>query len=1126
MTAGKRGLISLAAAVFLALSSVLPAYAQEEMPDELETAETIPEQNSDPPSDEMTDSDLPADEPAKPPETQTQTDPYYEENNTSSSKLNESDQETSQQEESPSSANDDEESGNASQANEETENKETDEPDGTEKTKNGEDLELTDEEVSLILESNPDHSTLSRIEDYENDDINALAKANEQDVIFMAAYEIDPKLPDQTVEFKAEKSLLENIDYDELELYSIDEDKIESLAFGKEIKTDPDSIEASFDAKSLGLLVFAALKKSDKEAQSQEEELMALADEGDLDPQANGQPYPCYFYAKTPQRSGSESLKHWVGLGIGSVSGNALPDPSTATAYTNPNPSSSQTTNYLAQATDIVSPNQISQTDQRDYNPNNSFNGQFYNGYPIVYHTLMPSNQRVAFRFREMNTTRPSVGGYYNLHWDILFVGNTDAFNVGNNAFWTDNPVTGSSKAYRMNGTIYLNENFYTVSYRVKEPGSASFSNPVTMQSGENATPDDLIIPDSIPETKTVNGKTYRLSKWYTNEGMTDEFSTLTGNTTLYAQYIQVQTVEVFLREAGAADYTKLSDTVIPNGDLLQTAVPANLPATELINNQTYRLKGWYSDPNLTQQVDLSSPVTADQSIYAAYLPEYTVKYFTRTLGGQYPDPDNPDKTVKILQGDSLATLEDPSGIDTVNTRTSKVLSFWYTDQNLQTKLNPAGTANGNIDLYAEYGNATTILLKKETNPPGLTSVFDIHLFGVNSKGTAKSPIRPDPGSTSKARYIGSNEIDATLRDGESATIWIPLGRATSSSTFEGGVLRVLEDNPGATYVQHYRWGNFVGDLSSLDTNPLTVTGFQTLTIYNSLQTTPEQPVYLYGQIQTGGTTQTYGLAEGTIAGPLVFPAAQQTIQGDNLNYKGTTLGNNIRPLVTDINRPASFPDLDIGGVTYSYLASLPTTPFAAGNYYTLNWLDPITIESQIAPGINNVFPASQTKNYRQNANIVLHRYTTFTLDSKNVDGTGDADPDYAVTYTVAFSGNIDPVMPRSSSGNPSGGTTFSVTLKSGQSASFNVPVGTTVQITDSVDSSLYKPSWSSSSGPSGDGATTSAIPINGPTTVTFTNTRDLIVPTDFESKSPLPYLLLLSMLAGLFLLMTRRKKI
>ena len=199
MTAGKRGLISLAAAVFLALSSVLPAYAQEEMPDELETAETIPEQNSDPPSDEMTDSDLPADEPAKPPETPTQTDPYYEENNASSSKLNESDQETSQQKESPSSANADEESGNASQANEETENKETDEPEQTEETEeteeteDGEDLELTDEEVSLTLESNPDHSTLSRIEDYENNGIDTLAQANERTIEFMAAWQVERK---------------------------------------------------------------------------------------------------------------------------------------------------------------------------------------------------------------------------------------------------------------------------------------------------------------------------------------------------------------------------------------------------------------------------------------------------------------------------------------------------------------------------------------------------------------------------------------------------------------------------------------------------------------------------------------------------------------------------------------------------------------------------------------------------------------------------------------------------------------------------------------------------------------------------------------------------------------------
>lgn len=824
---------------------------------------------------------------------------------------------------------------------------------------------------------------------------------------------VEPELPAQKIDFEADLSLLKDIDYDELEIYEVTPDEIHSVAAGDTVKTEDGKIKSSFDVQPLSLLVLAALKKSGEPSA----EPMELDVDNDAAPQANAV-YPCYFYARASSRH-DDVDGAWIGMGMGSVSGAGLPDPTSVAGSSNGSGQS-----YLSSATNIVYPNQQSQRPS----PDNRFNSAFYNGYPMVFSGQ--GSARKSFRFNEIGTSKPAVGGQYNLHWDKLIIATSGYIKMGNNYFW---PLGASStNAYRMNGTAYLNDSFNSVTFQLKNPGDASYTNQGTTQCGAGTPISQLNLPSglTLPATKTVNGIVYHFSGWYTDAALTKPATTITGNMTVYAAYRRDFTVTYHTRE--------------------------------------YQTNRWLT------------PIT-----------------------------------MTVPEGTPMADLEFPASISGVDVPKMKILSWWYQEDTFTTREPFTGTVQSDITLYARYMPSVPLTVTKKTNPTNLPGPFKIHL---NGDPNAFAPLWRDQGTpASRFSRIGLNEVVLSLEDGQSAMVWVPQSRSENKT---GPVLKikVTEENPNG-YAQYYNWGNFVDEISRLGTyDPLEVQSSGTLTIYNSPIHPPAQTAYFYGRVNGAGDL--YGLGVGGISGPLIYPADQAL---KNINFAGTNIGTNMTQLVTSFTDPTSYPNLTINGKTYSYGAI--SSSGSSDGFYTLTGNPQVSLETSVSPGVNNKFTASNTPNYRTIANITLHNYSTFTLRSENVDGTGDADPDYEVNYTITFSGNTDPVMPRSSSGSPSGGATFSVTLKSGQEASFSVPVGTKVQITDSVDSSLYKPSWSSSSGEYGKGGSTTEISINGPTTVTFTNTRDLIVPTDFESKSPLPYLLLISLLTGLFLLMTRRKK-
>lgn len=1204
MTAGKRGLISLAAAVFLALSSVLPAYAQEEMPDELETAETIPEQNSDPP----------ADEPAKPPETPTQTDPYYEENNASSSEPDKSNSDLNQKQADGSAAEADETQSNAAQANQETNNEEAKAEEG---------LELKDDEVSLILKSNPDHSSLSRIEDYENDDINALAKANEQNVVFMAAYEIGPKLPDQSVEFKAKKSLLENIDYDELELYSIDNDKIEdkdrieSVASGKEIKTNPDSIEASFDAKSLGLLVFAALKKSDKKANSLEEEPMALANDSpvtvyvkepnDLNftqaDQANlpitktvdGQLYMLSDWYSDEMLSASANLEEiaapanlyaaYVAAAefniqtiINSTNNNALSKTYAFTA-TASDPSGS--------GTPVIRPSNASSSSNGSSTVNVSLEGQrtsqtFYvtagadvtvteadystEGYseyyganskfsitdpgtnvlssgPVNVPASSTGNNRKIFSF--LNSLKPylqrtrlySYGKLPDGSWVGLGLATGTGMKLPDSSYTTASTLDLNSVTNAQLSIEYPNQR------RDQSPVNPS----IQLENGYPKITDGgieytYVAPDSADAGivghytitwNTLSGGNPSVeagSNGYYNPSSDSNRTTyrLNGTINLGNNY----NITVKVRQPDSQTFTDLSGYApkkVQKGTSLSGMISglqnSVLPATKEVNGRNYELL-WYADENLTQPLDQNQPVDSTKTIYAVYKQYFTVRYFTKEYDGNWSD--TPVLTEKRYPGDPLAPLETPAStsINGLNIGKSKILSYWYTSEACTTKFNFNGTITSNIDLYAKFENAVKVTITKETNPANLTGPFTIHANGGSSQANGgteyaqKAPIRVDPTSVTNgtARQDGVDRVLLTLNDGQNGVVWLPMR----------GQLQVIEDNTNG-YVQKYRWGNFVGDLSSLETAPLNVEVSAPLTIFNSNTNTPKEPIYFYGYVSGSGTY--YELGSGTISGPLVFPADQTSPLDRVNNYSGVAVASGqFQAFVTDFVKPTSYPKLTIDGKEYSY--GRPTTrSMAANGYYTIDWEPPVTVQSSVVSSPNDVFNPTSIPYYRQNAVIQLHEYTTFTLDSKNVDGTGDANPDDEITYRFQFSpptGNTDPIIISTDGVITSHNVNeYTIKLKSGQSAQFSVPIGSYVSVTDEVNQNLYTPSWKISGATPEPNNTSSflRVPLNNPTTISFANTRNLVVPTNFESKSTLPYLLLLSMLAGLFLLMTRRKK-
>ena len=208
----------------------------------------------------------------------------------------------------------------------------------------------------------------------------------------------------------------------------------------------------------------------------------------------------------------------------------------------------------------------------------------------------------------------------------------------------------------------------YTVTFNVNGHGDGL---PVqTVKSGEKA---------AEPNKPTADG--YTFAGWYTDSSCTKEydFGTLvTSDITLYAKWTHITFTVTF--DTDGLGNTPSSQTVGHGGKVTK---PAN-PSAE-----GYTFTGWYTNNDLTEPYDFSTPVTSDFTIYAGW----SINFYTVTFD---TDGKADVSSQSVAYGDRALRYDDP---------TAEGLDFggWYTDAAFTNEYDFSTPVTSDITLYANW---------------------------------------------------------------------------------------------------------------------------------------------------------------------------------------------------------------------------------------------------------------------------------------------------------------------------------------------------------------------------------------------------------------------------------------
>ncbi len=170
-------------------------------------------------------------------------------------------------------------------------------------------------------------------------------------------------------------------------------------------------------------------------------------------------------------------------------------------------------------------------------------------------------------------------------------------------------------------------------------------------------------------------------------------------NTTYYAKWIKNYTVSYV--EADGSAIEGCTSVSITGGKTL-----SSLP--EPTKDGVY-FDGWYTNTELTEAFDISTPISQDTILYAKWTNPVTI---TKYLNNGSTDP-----VTQQAQLNRVPTIEEP-------TKEGQVFDGWYTDESLQTPFDATAKLTGNVTIYAKW--------KAE-------SEFKGSYYGYNCCGTTKS---------------------------------------------------------------------------------------------------------------------------------------------------------------------------------------------------------------------------------------------------------------------------------------------------------------------------------------------------------------------------------------------------
>lgn len=308
--------------------------------------------------------------------------------------------------------------------------------------------------------------------------------------------------------------------------------------------------------------------------------------------------------------------------------------------------------------------------------------------------------------------------------------------------YFSKSGMQSSQSVYR----VILNDG-YTVSYNMHGHGTAPSSS--ITEKGKTLTSSQL-------PNRTATG--WHFDGWYTNSSYTTPATTSTvvnGNMTLHAKWTQMY--KVSFNSNGGSSVS--SEWVIQGGTATR---PSNPTRTK------YQFDNWYSDSELTTVYNFNTAVTQNITLYAKWIPYYTVRF--DSMGGSTV------ASQEVLQGN---TATRPAS----NPTKSGGAQFdnWYTSSSYTTVFNFSTPITGPTTIYARWFDFGLANVKKWFIPEGEVKqvVWNNVVLWQRKVLTSITLSGQTTALNRGATFNFGGTVTAHYSNGETANV-------TSSTTFSG----------------------------------------------------------------------------------------------------------------------------------------------------------------------------------------------------------------------------------------------------------------------------------------------------------------------------------------------------
>jgi uncharacterized repeat protein (TIGR02543 family) len=217
-----------------------------------------------------------------------------------------------------------------------------------------------------------------------------------------------------------------------------------------------------------------------------------------------------------------------------------------------------------------------------------------------------------------------------------------------------------------------------------KTPTQVSYT--VTFESNDGSPVDSQTVAEGKTATRPDNPTQYGYGfvNWYDNEELTEphyDFNTpVTGNITLYAKWNQIFYSVIFMDGE-----TEIDSQIVGEGGTASR--PAGNP-----ERGGYLFDNWYGNPDLVAVYDFDTPVTDHITLYAKWMPAYTVTF----MDGSTP--------LSVLT-QTIASGSTVSRPPANPTKDGYVFYNWYKDGGLITPFDFSTPITVDTTLYAGWSS-------------------------------------------------------------------------------------------------------------------------------------------------------------------------------------------------------------------------------------------------------------------------------------------------------------------------------------------------------------------------------------------------------------------------------------